>query len=74
MAVFLGLAAGFRSFALGAFGRFALGATAGFVFGLAAFLDIADARISQRAGARGAFILGQRAQHDAGPATLRLSA
>jgi len=63
---FLGLSARLGGFALGLFDAFAAGAALGFFFGEAAFLDVTDLGIGERAGACGAFILGQRAQHDAG--------
>ncbi len=66
MTFFLGLAARFGGFALGLLDAFAAAAALGFFFGEPAFLDVTDLGVGQRAGARGTFILGQRAQHHAG--------
>ena len=63
--LFLGLAAGFGGFALGLLDAFLAVAALGFLFGQPALLDVADPGVGQRAGAGGAFILGQRLQHDA---------
>ena len=65
VAFFLGLAAGFGGLALGLLDAFLGVAALGFLFGQPAFLDVADLGVGQRAGARGALVLGQRAQHDA---------
>jgi hypothetical protein len=66
MALVLGLATGFRSLALRLLGGFARGAALGVLFGLAAFLDLAELGIGQGAGARRMLVLGQRAEHHPG--------
>jgi len=63
--LFLGLAAGFGGLALGLLDAFLAVAALGFLFGEAALFDVADFRIGERAGAGGALILGQGAQHHA---------
>ena len=68
MAVFLGLAAGFRGFALGLLDAFLAVAAGGLGLGNAALFDVATFRIGQRARARGPFVLRQCAQHHAGTA------
>jgi hypothetical protein len=62
---FLGLAAGFGGFTLGLLDAFPAVAALGFLFRDAALFDVAHLRIRQRTGARGALILGQRAQDHA---------
>ena len=62
---FLGLAAGFGGFTLCLLDAFPAVAALGFLFRDAALFDVAHLGVRQRAGARGALILGQRAQHHA---------
>ena len=66
VALFFGLAAGFGGFALGLFDAFLAVAALGFLFRQTPLLVVADLGVGERAGAGGAFILGQRAQHHAG--------
>ena len=65
VALFLGLAAGFGGFALGLLDAFLAVAALGFGFRDAALFDVANLGVGQRAGARGALVLGQGAQHHA---------
>ena len=71
VALFLGLAAGFGGFALGLLDAFLAVAALGFLFRQPALFDVADLGVGERAGAGGALVLGQRAQHHARTAARR---
>ena len=69
---FLGLAAGFGGFTFGLLDAFLAVAALGFLFREPALFDVAHLGVGQRASARGALILGQRAQHHARIAARRV--
>src|SRR5205085_7764046 len=71
VALFLGLAAGFGGFAFGLLDAFLARAALGLFLGDATFFDFTHLGVGQRAGARGALVLGQGAEHDAGTAARR---
>src|SRR3982074_989482 len=71
VAFFLGLAASFGGFALGLLACLLAVAALGFLFRQPSFFDVADFCVGERAGARSAFILGQRPQNDARTAARR---
>ena len=66
VALFFGLAAGFGGLAFGLLDAFLAVAALGFLFRQTPLFDVADLGVGERAGAGGAFVLGQRAQHHAG--------
>src|SRR5216683_673568 len=68
---FLRLAAGFGGFAFGLLDAFLAVAALGFLFRQTPFFDVADLGVGERAGARGALILGQGAEHHARTAARR---
>ena len=65
MTFLFGLAAGLGGLALGLFDAFLAVAPLGFFFRQPPLFDVADFGVSQRTGARRAFVFGQGAQHHA---------